>query len=173
MALRPGRCYREINKPSYTRKEYVRAVPQPRVVHYVMGNTATEFPVEYHLVSKTDCQIRHNALESARIAGNKFIQRECGRLGYKFHIRVYPHQILRENKMAAGAGADRISDGMRLSFGKATGTAARVRKGQEIITISTTVEKANIAKEALRRCSMKMPTPCKIELRKGSDLVKD
>lgn len=173
MALRPSRCYREINKPAYTRKKYIRAVPQPKVVHYVNGNKGGEFPVEVHLVVKEDIQIRHNALESARIVGNKYTQNKCGRLGYKFHIRVYPHQVLRENKMASGAGADRISDGMRLSFGKAVGTAARVKKGQKVITISTTPENVIHAKEALRRCNMKMPVKCKIIIGKGAELVKD
>lgn len=173
MALRPARCYRDVTKRAYTRKEYVRAVPQPKVVHYVMGNMSTEFPVEFHLVSKTDILIRHNALEASRIAGNKYIMRECGRLGYKFHIRVYPHQILRENKMAAGAGADRISDGMRLSFGKAVGTAANVAKGQTIISLGVNPDKYKEAKEALRRCSMKLPTACKVVVVKGQDLIKD
>jgi len=172
MALRPGRCYRDVDKPAYTRKEYIRAVPQPKVVHYVMGNKSDEFPVEVHLIAKDSVQIRHNALESARIVGNKYAQSKCGKLGYRFHIRVYPHQVLRENKMASGAGADRISDGMRLAFGKAIGTAARVRKGQKIITIHTTPDKVDVAKEALRRCAMKMPVKCKIEIGKGAELVK-
>jgi len=173
MALRPARCYRTTERRSYTRKEYVRAVPQPKVVHYVMGNSSVEFPVEVQLVSKSDILIRHNALESSRIAGNKYIMGECGRTGYLFNIRVYPHEILRENKMAAGAGADRISDGMRLSFGKAVGTAAKVKKGQEIITIGVNPEKFYAAKEALRRCSMKLPTACKIVVTKGKELIKD
>ena len=172
MGLRPNKCYRDVDKPAYTRKEYVRGVPQPKVVHYVMGNTSVEFPVEIHLVVKDDVQIRHNALESARIVGNKYVQGKCGKLGYKFQIRVYPHQILRENKMASGAGADRISDGMRLAFGKPIGTAARVKKGQKIITVSTTPDKVDDAKEALRRCAMKMPVKCKIVIGKGAELVK-
>ncbi|MDK2789868.1 MAG: large subunit ribosomal protein L10e [Methanothermococcus sp.] len=173
MALRPGRCYRSTDKQAYTRKEYVRGVPQPKVVHYIMGNLSYDFPVEVHLVSKNDVQIRHNALESARIAGNKYILSKCGRTGYKFQIRVYPHQILRENKMAAGAGADRISDGMRLAFGKPVGTAARVKKGQKIITIYVNPDKVQDAKEALRRSAMKLPTACKIEIGKGAELVKN
>ncbi|HIP84120.1 MAG TPA: 50S ribosomal protein L16 [Methanothermococcus okinawensis] len=162
MGLRPGRCYRDVDKPAYTRKEYVRGVPQPKIVHFVMGNLSEEFPVAVHLVSKNDVQIRHNALEAARVIGNKYIQSKCGRMGYRMLIRVYPHQILRENKMASGAGADRISDGMRLAFGKPIGTAARVKKGQKIITIYTNPEKIEDAKEALRRCAMKIPAKCKI-----------
>ena len=171
--LRPNRCYRDVDKPPYTRKEYVKGVPQPKVVHFIMGNLSAEFPVKVNLVATRPIQIRHNALEAARVAANKYLTKMCGRMGYKFQIRTYPHQILREHKMATGAGADRISDGMRLAFGKPIGTAARVRKGQKIITISTTPEKVYDATEALRRCAMKMPVKCKIEIGKGAELVKN
>jgi large subunit ribosomal protein L10e len=170
--LRPNRCYRDVDKPPYTRKEYVKGVPQPKVVHFIMGNLSAEFPVKVNLVATRPIQIRHNALEAARVAANKYLTKMCGRMGYKFQIRVYPHQILREHKMATGAGADRISDGMRLAFGKPIGTAARVKEGQAIMTVWVNPDKFPAAKEALRRAAMKLPVPCKVVIEEGKELIK-
>ena len=47
-------------------------------------------------------------------------------------MHTYPHQILRENKQATGAGADRVSQGMRLSFGKNVGTAAEFKGDRQL-----------------------------------------
>ena len=48
-------------------------------------------------------------------------------MGYFFQLRIYPHHILRENPLAAGAGADRMSTGMKCAFGKPISVAARVK----------------------------------------------
>ena len=72
------------------------------------------------------CQIRHTALEAARVISNATIRKAAGPQGYALRIHTYPHQVLRENKQATGAGADRVSQGMRQAFGKNVGTAARV-----------------------------------------------
>jgi large subunit ribosomal protein L10e len=70
--------------------------------------------------------------------------------------------ILRENKQATGAGADRISQGMSQSFGKTVGSAARIYPNQPIISISTTPANKSFVKEALRRASAKLPSPTHI-----------
>jgi len=80
--------------------------------------------------------------------------------------------VLRENKLATGAGADRVSSGMRGAFGKNVGTAARVHAGQVVLTIRVPVANFNSAKEALWKASLKLPTPCFIEVEKGAELVK-
>jgi large subunit ribosomal protein L10e len=64
--------------------------------------------------------------------------------------------------MMAFAGADRLQDGMRLSFGKPIGTAARVKEGQEIIIIKTTEEHLEAAKKALKIAASKIPLPTQI-----------
>ena len=69
---------------------------------------------------------------------------------------------MRHNKIAQGAGADRVSMGMRKSFGRTVGTAARVKSGQKLITLRTSEAFASEAKEALRKSSHKLPTPCSI-----------
>lgn len=147
-------------------------IPGSRVIHYDMGDLKTDFPISVSLVANEGCQIRHNALESARVSANRYLVKELGRLNYHFKLRVYPHQVLRENKQATGAGADRVSDGMRSAFGKAVGTAARVQKDQKIFTVSSKPQNFLKLKEALRKASHKLPTPCSIVVDKGAELTK-
>ena len=69
-----------------------------------------------------------------------------------------------ENKMATGAGADRFQQGMRKAFGKAIGTAAVVKEGQKLFSVSVDKVHLDEAKKALKLAAMKFPTPCTIEL---------
>lgn len=162
MGRMPARMYRRITQKAYTRRKYIGGVPGLRILQFELGNKNGEFPAVLHLTADERCQIRHTALEAARISANRVLAKNCGSLGYHLKIRVYPHHILRHNKQAAGAGADRISSGMRGAFGKPVGTAARVEIGQEIVTIRTHWQFLDVAKDALRRASMKMPTPCTV-----------
>ena len=174
MGKRPARCYRYQRGPANTRVgKYVRGVPDARIRAYDAGNRKGVFPVDIHLVSKEKCQIRHTALEAARIAVNRHLQRNVGSDNYHMTIRIHPHHILRENKMMAVAGADRIQDGMRRSFGKPTDRAARVREGQELVTVRTYPEYYRLAIAALKRASDRFPTPCNYKIGKGEDLVKE
>ena len=73
---------------------------------------------------------------------------------------------------ATGAGADRVSQGMRLSFGKNVGTAARVQRNQTVMSIKIEPEGYSAAKEALRKAGCKFPTPCTIKVIKGAEHLK-
>jgi large subunit ribosomal protein L10e len=155
--------YREIRGQAYTQKRYMGGVPQIRISQFDIGDLRTNFPVKVHLIAKEQCQIRHIALEAARISANRYIAKKAGN-GYHLKLRLYPHNVLRENKIATGAGADRISEGMRAAFGGAVGTAARVHPGMKIFTISTTEDYVADAKIALRKGGVKLPTPWRIEV---------
>jgi len=85
---------------------------------------------------------------------------------YFMQVHPYPHVVLRENKMIFGAHADRLQDGMRRAFGKPIGTAARVSPNQTIITVRVNEDGVEVAKEALRRASAKLPIPCRIVIEK-------
>ncbi len=161
MVRKPGRMYRQIRGQAYTRKEYMGGVPPPRISQFDIGNQSGDFPLAVTLVAEWPVQIRHTALEAARITANRYISKKAGN-AYFLKIRKYPHNVLRENKIAVGAGADRISEGMRAAFGSPVGTAARVGPGHEIITIFTTAPNVPHAKEALRKAQSKLPTPCRI-----------
>jgi large subunit ribosomal protein L10e len=80
-------------------------------------------------------QLRHMAIESTRLAANKTLEHTTGESGYYSRLRIYPHNLLRENKQIATAGADRISEGMRRSWGKAVSLGARVKQGQVIMEL--------------------------------------
>jgi large subunit ribosomal protein L10e len=169
MVRKPGRMYTQIKGAAYTRREFMGGVPANRIVQYDIGNPKGDFPVVMTLVVDESCQIRHSALEAARIAANKHIQKFAGSLGYHLKIRVYPHHVIRENKMATGAGADRVSSGMRRAFGKAVGTAARVKRGQKVMTLRTNTMHFEAAKEALAKGGYKLPTPTRIFVERAGE----
>jgi large subunit ribosomal protein L10e len=158
--------YREIKGQAYCRREYMGGVPSNRITQFEHG-VKGDYPVRLTLRVVEQCQIRHIALEAARISANRFLSKVIGTTGYHLKIRVYPHNILRENKIATGAGADRISEGMRAAFGKPIGTAARVDRDQKIITLETTQAHFANAKLALKRAAIKLPSPCYIEVERG------
>jgi len=156
LPLRPARCYKELKKPPYTRREYISGVPPPKITKYVMGNDKRDYDVVLRLVSRESVQIRHNALEAARVIAHKYLSKMVGDDNYLLIIRSYPHHVLRENKMMAFAGADRLQDGMRLAFGKPIGTAARVFEGTIVAEVRVSKNAINHAKEALRRLNSKL-----------------
>lgn len=162
--LRPSRIDRMVNRPNYTRREYVRAVPGIKVVHFDMGDLRRKFPCEVYLISKNHCQIRTNAIEASRIACNRYLMKTVGKNDYHYKIRTIPFQIIRENAMASGKKADRYGNGMRLSFGKPIGSAARVDKGQKIMSVWVDKEDIDAAKVALKKAAMKLPTTVKIDI---------
>jgi len=160
MARKPAKMYRQIKQQPYTRKEYMGGIPASRISQFVSGNKSEKFPVKVSLLINEKCQIRHNALEAARITANRLLERNIGASNYHLKIAVFPHHVIRENKQATGAGADRVSQGMRASFGKAVGTAARVKNNQIIMFVETNAEHILPVKNALKKAGMKLPTPC-------------
>jgi len=168
--LRKGKCYRKPVRP-YTRmskvksKSYIKTKPASRIVRYDMGNSKREFQYEVQIISKDDVQIRHNALESARLVVFRRLQK-FGLLNFYFQLKVYPHQILRENKMLSGARADRLQTGMSHAFGKPMGLAANVKKGK--IILSTRVDSDNLeaVKDAMKKSTPRLPCRCLMEVKK-------
>lgn len=166
---KPARMYRRIKSQSYTRRKYMGGVPHNRISQYEMGNKKRkgEFPVIAHLIADDPVAIRHTALEAARVACNRTIQKKAGTQGYFLKVRIYPHEVLRENKMATGAGADRISSGMRNAFGKAVGTAARVQRNQILMELHVNQPNFADAKIALWKAGLRVPGTFRIEIVKG------
>jgi len=174
MPDKPASMYREISKPPYTRREYITGIPGSKVAQYKMGNRDTDpedYPVQISLVLEEECQIRHGALEASRLSANRHLLKELGQENYKMILRKFPHHVLRENKQATGAGADRVSDGMRQSFGKVVGTAARINEGERLFTAWCEPEDADVVKDALRRSYNKVSPPCRIVVERGEELL--
>lgn len=168
MVRKPASMYREIKGQANTRREYVGGIPNTRLTQFEMGDRSGEFPIKMSLRVENRVQIRHTALEAGRIAANRVLGKS-GISAYHFTVRVFPHIILRENKLATGAGADRVSSGMRNAFGKNVSTAARLQRGQAVYTVRCTPATFNSAKDALWRASMKMPSPCYVDVEEGKE----
>ena len=165
MVRKPAKMYRDVAKKAYTRREYMGGVPGNKIVQFEMGNLSQEFPTEVDLIVEEACQIRHSSLEAARITINRRLLKEVGRSNFHFKVRVFPHHVLRENKQATGAGADRVSEGMRLAFGKAVGTAARVTAGQAVLTVFSTAQYLEKVKDAMRHGAHKLPSPAHLKVK--------
>lgn len=167
--LRKFVCYRRIERPytrksKYSQKNYIRMYPASKIQKCEGGNPSKKFQYQLLIKSKNDVQIRHNALEAARMFANKYLETELGRENFFLKMRVYPFHVLRENPLASGAGADRMSTGMAHSFGKNISSAAQVREGQPIFEVRVDREGIIIAKKALRTMATKFPTSCLVEI---------
>lgn len=168
MPLRPGRTTRRIERP-YTRvskrmprKSYVVGVPFPKTHQFEMGDRNGNFDLTLYLISKNAVQIRDNAIEASRVVCHKFLEAKMGTANYFLKLLPYPHHVIREKPIAQGAGADRYSQGMRMSFGQPSTIAVQARKGQKIFMLKTRKENLEIAKKALKKAALKLPTPTRI-----------
>jgi len=164
--LRKFKCYKTVKRPftrfsKYRNKSYVRSRPVVRMSRHVTGKQK-DYGATVHLVSQQRIQIRDHAFESARQATNRSLERNVGKGMYFFRIRTFPHHILRENPLAKGAGADRLSTGMSHAFGKCIGRAAQIKEGQEMLTVQLDRAKVPEARRALKLASYKLPCKCKV-----------
>ncbi|VVC03998.1 50S ribosomal protein L10e [Candidatus Bilamarchaeum dharawalense] len=171
MGIRPGRAIRDADKVAWTRyskskprKSFIKAMPHADLHQYRMGAMKDDFDLEMSLVSEHAVIIRDNAIESARQSSNKALEKDAPG-NYYFVVRVYPHHVVRENKMIAGAGADRLQKGMRQAFGRPTDRAARLKAGSALFTVYS--YKANEAhlKKALIRAKMKLSGKYRIRVK--------
>jgi len=157
--------YGPVKGQAYTRREYVKGFPPPKIVKFTMGDTKGTWDYEARLISKQRKQIRHSALEATRVATNRVL---IDKLINDYYMQVlpFPHVILRENKMIFGAHADRLQQGMRRSFGRTIGTAARIEPGQTLIIVRVKAAAMETAKESLKRGLAKLPLTCRIVIEK-------
>ena len=151
-----GECYRKGNGQPYTRKQYIKGKPQIKIAKF-QGGQQGDYDFSVQLLINEKMQITHMAIESTRLAANKTLEKTTGETGYFSKLRIYPHVLLRENKMIAAAGADRLQEGMRRAFGKAVSLAARVRRGQCIMEMQVKKEHLEAAKKALKGACVKLP----------------
>ena len=143
MGLMPAKCHRRYEPKAYSRKAtkvvkkaYVRGIPGAKIRMFDMGNKAKrDWKHQVDLISQQHIQLRHNQLEAIRVTINAYLVKTITKPMFYFKIRSYPHNIMRENPMATGAGADRFQRGMRKSFGKPIGYAARVRKNAKVLSV--------------------------------------
>ena len=165
--LRKFVAYQNLERPytrisKYTKKNYVRGGrPHMKVIKFDMGKPQGEYDTVLQLHSQRGMNVRHNAIESARMTTNRMLEKNLGK-EYHLRIKIYPHHVLRENALASGAGADRLSTGMKKSYGKSVGSAARVKPGQTLMELRIDSKNTKLGKEALMRAAKKFPCSCKV-----------
>ncbi len=162
MGIRPAKTIRDADKVAWTRfsrskprRSYIKAMPHADLHQFRMGAMKDDFDTVMHLVSEQPVIIRDNAIESARQSTNKYLEAHMAG-AYYFVVRVYPHHVIRENKMISGAGADRLQKGMRRSFGRPTDRAARLNKGTQLFTLYTYASNAAHVKKAFEKAKRKL-----------------
>lgn len=158
---KPARPYTRVSKNRS--KSYIKQVPHNKIVKYNLGNVEAfnqgKLKQVVSFVSEEKAQVRDNSLESCRLLLNKALEKNIPKQ-YYLEIKVFPHHILRNNKTAAGAGADRLSSGMKHSFGVIEGRAAMVKPGKDIFIVHCENDKAlRFARSTLN--SVKSKIPCK------------
>jgi len=164
MKLRPARTMRYITSQAWSRysvkkprKNFIKALPHTSLLIFRMGKDRPDYDTLLTLNSEKYVQVRSNSLEAARQTANKYLEKEL-QTNYFFRVVTYPHQVIREKKRATGAGADRLSQGMSMSFGRPVSVAARVHPRTAVmeIKINATPATLAVAKEALKRASSKL-----------------
>jgi len=166
--LRPARTMRIPNSQAWARyslkkprKNYVRALPHTSLIVFNMGVNKDSYDLDVTLCPQQAIQLRSNALESARQVTNKYLETEIPQ-NYSFKVLVYPHNVIREHKMAVGAGADRMSRGMSQAFGRPISIAARIKMNQPILRVRTMKQNRAVAVAALRRAASKLSGTYKV-----------
>lgn len=167
--LRKFVAYRKLERPytrrsKYKKKSFIKTTASTKIIRFCTGNPRKQFPYLLHLVSKQGLQIRDNALESGRVTCNRLLESTLGTGGYFMQLRKYPFHVLRENPLAAGAGADRFSTGMQKSFGKPIGAAVRLLERNKLVTVSVNKKDIVLARKALNRFRKKIPGGYVVEI---------
>ncbi|HYC11244.1 MAG TPA: 50S ribosomal protein L16 [Nitrososphaerales archaeon] len=158
-----GKNYRQWKGMAYTSKQFAPGAPNPKVARFTTGKSRPDYDYLFRLISEGKVQIRHNALEAARVAASKKVA-AIGEENFFLKVVSYPHIILRENKMIATAGADRLQEGMRKAFGKPIGLAARVDIGDTVLELSLKSENMEKGKMAMKAAATKLPMKTRTEV---------
>ena len=164
--LRPARALRRVERPwtrfsTVKRKSYIPTMPPSKMHQFIMGEVNGTFDTTMKLVAKGSAQIRDNALEASRIVATNFLEKKLPK-AYFIQFLCYPHQVVREKPIAQGAGADRYSRGMKLSFGKPTVKAVQMLKDHPLVALKVNKANIEIGKQALKKAALKLPISMRI-----------
>lgn len=158
-SLKPARAYTRVSRNKA--QAYIKVVPHNKIAKYNSGDSAGfrdgRFPFHLTLIVDQQVQVRDNALEAGRQFLVKVLDEKLPGQ-YYLELKAHPHHILRNNKTAAGAGADRLSTGMKQSFGIIEGRAAMVSKGKPLYLAACSTEAGTrVVREALNMIKSKIP----------------
>ena len=158
MARRRWKCFATYNSRGYQKKrsrshrrEFVRGGADPKITRYHVGDPSDrDWDLTVGLIGLQTARISHLALEAIRVGINRRLTKSLGRTGFHLHIRTHPHTTYREHAMMSFAGADRLSSGMRNSFGRPVGRCARVKAGKILFECSCDLKGLEAVKESVR-----------------------
>jgi large subunit ribosomal protein L10e len=173
---RPWRCYSKWDSRPYQHKRsanhrrvFARGGAQSKIKRYWGGNKTIpwdEWDLVLGLKIEDKVQISSSALETMRVTVNSVFLKKVGKKHYRLRMRPKPHHKIRENRMLAFAGADRVQSGMRNSFGRASTVCARVKAGQVLCDLGIKMKQLDLAKKRLTIASKKLPSTCQVVLLK-------
>lgn len=154
-------------KSKLQRYNYVKVVPPQKIVKFNMGNLKDfeDGKYEYKITVSTEenIQIRDLALEAARQSIHKEMT-DLLQKGYFLRCNVYPHNILRNNRVfSGGSKGERVQTGMSKSFGSPEGRAATLKKGNPVFTSYFSGE-LNIPSVRIIFNRAKSKLPCKTKV---------
>ncbi len=161
---REAKCYRKIPNHLYTRREYIKSIPQSKIRIYNMGNPNNKYDYKIFIVSDQRTMILARALEATRITVNRYMNENVGRGNFFFRIRPVPHHIVRERKFLGTAGADRIQKGMRRAYGKPSDRAAVVDINDIILELWVYSKDLEHAKRAAKLATYKLGIDTRVEI---------
>lgn len=125
------------------------------VLFYEQGAKDLKNNFNKGLVAYTNEKVRilSKPLEALRRKLQK-VGKEIGQKAYFFKIFTYPHLICRHHKLIAGvAGADRLSSGMRKSFGKQlTRSTSLLPSGTKIVYFAHNSVNQSKVKTKFKKC---------------------
>ena len=167
-ALRKANAYTRRKACPFTRwsrkksRSYIKVVPPNKIAKFdcgdSKGNAHGKYPHVMTVYSEGNIQIRNNALESVRQFMNKKLALAFGENQFFLKVVPYPHHIQREHRMLTGAGADRMSTGMQLAFGKSMNKAVLLKKNAPIFIIALASESGMpIVRAELKKIKAKLP----------------
>ena len=169
--LRKWVAYRKIERPytrysKYKKKGFVKSRPGKTIVKFNMGNIkeGENFDYKFSLLAKEALQVRTNSIEAARTSILRKIEKLFSKEDFLLKIKVYPHQVIRENKLAAGAGADRLSTGMKHSFGKVIGTAVQVKPNTVLLELYLKKNEENTVRSFFKLATSKLPVKTSVKV---------
>ena len=118
---------------------YIKTIPPQKIVKFNMadykGFEEGKYKIKIFIRTEQNFQIRDLALEAIRQSIHKDMTKLLQK-AYFFRINVYPHNILRNNRIfSGGSKGERVQTGMRKSFGSSDGRAAIMKKGRPIATV--------------------------------------
>jgi large subunit ribosomal protein L10e len=149
-------------------KSYIKTVPPQKIVKFNMGNIkkfeAGKYKIKVTLSTQQNIQVRDYALEAVRQSLHKDMTKLITQKNYFLRCNVYPHNILRNNRVYSGASkGERVQTGMKKSFGSPEGRAAIVKSGRPIFTIYFSGENhLPEVRTFLKKVTPKLPCKAKV-----------